>query len=84
MKTFDELLQMTDEARKQYLREEVEQVINAAPDHYVLKLRHLQSRLDGIRARIKNPQVRLEMIYSEMIDSLNQLNNVFKGLHHEK
>ena len=80
MKTFDELSSMTEEDIDKYLREEIEEVINSAPKNQVLKLRALQAKMDGIRNKVKNPQVRLDMIYSEMIKSLYELNNALKDL----
>ena len=78
MKPFDDLLRMTDAERLAHLREEVERVIARARPGNVLKLRALQARCDDIRSRVKNPYVSAQMIYTEMVDRLNELNEVLK------
>lgn len=79
MKSFDELLAMTDQEKLGYLKEEVEQIISQAEPRNVLKLRHLQAHIDGIRGRIKNPAVTAQIIYDEMIMALNELNGALNG-----
>lgn len=69
---------MTDAEKLEYLREEVEKVIAAAPPRLVLKLRALQARVDRVRSRIKNPQVSAGLIYDEMVNSLLTLNETLK------
>lgn len=71
---------LTDDERLAYLNEEVEKVISMAPANQVLKLRALQARMNGIRSRVKDPQVRLTMIANEMMASFNELNEVLKGV----
>lgn len=80
MKSFDEISHMTDDERADYLKEEVEKVIQNAPPTMCLKLRALQARLDRVRAKYSNapPIVTAELMYSEMIRSLNELNEVLK------
>ena len=79
MKSFDELLTMTDQEKLDYLKEEVEKVISKAEPHNVLKLRHIQAQMDGIRARVHNPQVSAKLISDEMIKSFYELNGVLNG-----
>ena len=73
MKTFDELLEMTDEKKLDYLSDEVENIISSAAPSNVLKLRALQSKIDRIRSKYKSRAVAASMIYSLMLDSLNEL-----------
>ena len=84
MKTFDELKAMTDPEKLEYLKGEVEKVIAAAPPHQVLKLRALQARMDGIRAKVHNPLVRLNQIYGEMFRSFLKLNDKVQQLRTDK
>jgi len=77
--THNELVAMTDDKREQWLRGEIEEVIQAAQPRNVLKLRSLQARIDGIRRRYKDPVARCNAVYAEMIYSLNQLNAVLRG-----
>jgi hypothetical protein len=84
MKSFDELFDMSDEDKLEYLHEEVEKIIDNADPKLVLKLRHVQAKIDGIRNRVKNPQVRLEMIYQEMVDSLIELADALNSTREDK
>lgn len=78
MKSFDELRAMTDPERMAYLEQEVERVISSAPPNQVLKLRALQARMDGIRAKVHNPVVRMHKINDEMMRSFLELNEALK------
>ena len=74
MKSFDELLAMSDSEKDEYLRAEAEKVIAQASPNKVLKLRQLQARCDGIRRRVHEPSVAAGMVYGLMLDRLNELN----------
>lgn len=80
MKTHDELQALTDSEKLEYLKNEVEKIINSAPPHQVLKLRALQARMDGIRNRVRNPIVSMNMIADEMMRSFLELNEALKPL----
>lgn len=80
MKSHDELCAMTDTEKLEYLHDEVEKIIASAPPNLVLKLRALQARLDGVRKRVHNPIVSLNIIYEEMLESLITLNETLKPL----
>lgn len=79
MKNHDDLIAMSEDEQMAYLHEEVEKIISSAPPNQTLKLRALQARMDGIRRRIKNPQVRLTMIVKEMMVSFNELRAVLQA-----
>ena len=79
MKSHDDLAAMNDHDLMMYLNEEVEAIIRNAPKRYVMKLRAMQAKMDGIRKRVVNPVVRAEMMYRAMIESLNELNHALKG-----
>ena len=76
MKDHTELMGMTEDERMAYLHEEVEKLIATVPPSHVLKLRALQAKLDGIRKRVKNPQVSMLMIAREMMVSFDELRQV--------
>ena len=78
MKSFDELLAMSDDEKLSYLSNEAEKVIQAAPANKQLKLRALQAKCDGVRKRIKNAQISKEIMYHMMMISLYELNEALK------
>jgi len=78
MLTFDELLLMSDQEKLDYLRKEEEAIISTARGRSILELRKIQSKCDRIRRTVKNAQVSSSMIYSEMIESMLELNEELK------
>ena len=80
MKTFDELLAMTDDERLFYLETEVESVILNAPARVQLKLRAVHAKCNNIRRTIKNPLVRAAKMQSLMLDSMFELQAQWNGL----
>ena len=83
MKPFYELLTMTDEEKLSYLKEEAEKVIQGALPKHQLKLRALQAKCDGIRAKVKDPFIRADRIYCTMQDSFFEMNEVLKPFRKE-
>lgn len=78
MKTFDELIKMTEAEKTEYLETEVEKIIKSAPANNQLKLRQLHAQCNGIRNKVKDEFVRANRMYYMMVDSLNELNEVLK------
>lgn len=73
MKSFDELLEMTEQQKLTYLKEEVEKIILGAPPRFHLKLRALQAKIDGVRRRATTHKEGLELIFNEMLNSFEEL-----------
>ena len=84
MRSFDEMQAMSDEGLEEYLRDEVESIISTAQPHNVLKLRHIQSRMDKIRCKIKNPYMRASMMYQTMMESFGELNDELQKFNNER
>jgi len=78
LKTFDELILMSDEDKLTYLRGESEKIIQGAPANNQLKLRALQAKCDGIRNKVKDNFVGANRMYYMMQDSLMELNESLK------
>jgi hypothetical protein len=76
MLTHDQLQTIPDNVRIGYLRAMVEDLILSAPPYSQLKLRALQAKCDGIRARVKNPTVCARIMADVMLNSLTELNDV--------
>lgn len=66
MKTFDELKTMDQATLLAYLDAEAETIISRASPGNQPKLRALQAKCDGIRARVKNPYYACELMVDMM------------------
>lgn len=73
MKTFDELIKMTDDERLAYLESEVERIIQNARPEIQLKLRATHAKCNGIRRTVKSPLASAAQIQGLMLDSLMEL-----------
>ena len=80
MKTFDELLAMSEQERGEYLRSEVESVIVSAPENQRLKLRALQARINNVAKHRKDPIASSSAIYGMMLDSLFDLRDALERM----
>lgn len=78
MKTFDELRKMDQATLLRYLEAESEAIISRASPGNQLKLRALQAKCDGIRARVKNNYYACELISEMMLNSLQELAESWK------
>lgn len=79
MKSHDELMVMSDNEKLSYLDQEVEKLINGAPPNMQLKLRAIQARTNGIRAKIKDKYACADVIFRLMVESLSKLNQALNG-----
>lgn len=79
MKTFDELLTMSESEREAYRREEVERVIASADPKHTLKLRALQAKIDKISRTTVHPLACASKIVGMMNDKMIELNEAFKS-----
>lgn len=73
MKTFDELLKMDQATLLRYLETESEAIISRASPGNQLKLRAIQAKCDGIRARVKNPYYACELMVDMMMISAAEM-----------
>ena len=78
MKSFDELLKMSDEEKDQYLTEEVEKLLATCDPYNVLKLRHLQSEINRIKKTTVDPYARASRVYGKMMDKFLELDSALK------
>lgn len=76
---FDEMKELAKdpEAFDKFRREKIEEFISSLPADRQAKVRGTHWRLEQDLRKIKNPQVRLSIIYATMIDSLNKLDLAF-------
>lgn len=77
--SFDEMVEMAKDPKSfdTFRHQKIEECINSLPEEKQKKARAQQWRLDQDLKKIKNDQVRLSMLYSEMVNSLNKLNLLF-------
>lgn len=78
MKSFDELLAMSDEEKAEYLQQEINAIIEQAADNKKLPLQAFQAKL--LRQLDKygsNHQVRMQVACMAMMEKLNELNSRF-------
>lgn len=80
MKTLDELREMDQATLLRYLDAEAENIISQANPGNQLKLRALQAKCDGIRARVKNPYYACELMSNMMLRSLEDLTTEMRRL----
>lgn len=73
MKTFDELLNMSDEEITLYRKQQARQLINSAPKEMRTKLLGFQEELDASLASCSSPEESLEMLEELMHDQLQVL-----------
>lgn len=79
MKSFDELLRMTEAERLAYLDEEVEAFLTTVKPERILRLRHLHAKMNKIRRTVKNPYAAAEKMYTEMLISVNEMTRALRS-----
>lgn len=80
--SFDEMVKMAKENPEELekiRKNEIDKIINNAPVENQDGLRGLQNQLDLIRRSSKNKTVVAEKMFSEMMVSLNKLNDKLNG-----
>lgn len=73
------LAQSNPEALERLRMQEVENVINSAPEHMQRRLRGLQFQIDCKRQAQKSPMAACIVLSKMMHDSLHRLNAVLNG-----
>lgn len=82
MLDFDELKRMAEEdpeAIERYRKQVIEDYISSLPEERQQRARQLQFKIDASTVNIKNQQVKADRIFCMMMESFNELNDVFQN-----
>lgn len=78
MKTFDELINMSDEEKLAYLKEEERKLIEATSPRNKLKLQSLSAKCSTIRRKYKHPHLSCLKIYELLTEKVEELKAAHK------